>query len=252
MILAGKVVAVTGVGPGMGRKLALAAAREGAAVAVTARSRDFVQSVRDEIVAAGGRAIALSVDVSRAEDCALLASATLEAFGRIDGLVNSAYYHPDWSDFENADLEQYARAYDVICMGAMRCIRAVLPAMKAQGGGAVVNISTLATRRPMIGEGGYAIAKSALNQVTRQLAVELGPYRIRVNSALMGWMMGVPLEGYFGANPAARAEVEARIPLRRVPPDQDCAKAALFLLSDYASEVTGAALDVNGGDWVAP
>lgn len=252
MILAGKVVAVTGVGPGMGRKLALAAAREGAAVAVTARSLDFVQSVRDEIEAAGGKAIALSVDVSRGEDCARLAGATLDAFGRIDGLVNSAYYHPDWSDFENADLEQYARAYDVICMGAMRCIRAVLPAMKAQGGGAVVNISTLATRRPMIGEGGYAIAKSALNQVTRQLAVELGPYRIRVNSALMGWMMGVPLEGYFGANPAARAEVEGRIPLRRVPPDQDCAKAALFLLSDYASEVTGAALDVNGGDWVAP
>jgi NAD(P)-dependent dehydrogenase (short-subunit alcohol dehydrogenase family) len=252
MILKGKSVVITGVGPGMGRKLALAAARDGARVAVSARSKAFIDGVRDEIVAAGGEAISLVTDVSRTEDCEALAQAALTAFGRIDGVVNSAYYHPDWLTFEQADLDQWARAYDVACMGALRMIRAALPAMKAQGGGSVVNVSTMATRRPMVGEGGYAIAKSGLNQVTRQLAVELGGYGVRVNSALMGWMMGAPLEGYFQGNAEAKAEVIARIPLGRVPPDEDCAKAVLFLLSDYASEVTGAALEVNGGDWVAP
>jgi NAD(P)-dependent dehydrogenase (short-subunit alcohol dehydrogenase family) len=252
MILRDKAIIITGVGPGMGRKLALAAAREGARVAVSARSQQFIESVRDEIVAAGGQAIASVTDVGDNAACEALAKTALDGFGRVDGLVNSAYYHPDWKTFEEADLDQWARAYDVACLGALRMIRAVLPTMKAQGGGAVVNVSTLATRRPMVGEGGYAIAKSALNQATRQLAVELGSYGVRVNSALMGWMMGVPLEAYFQANPGAQTEVAARIPLRRVPPDQDCAKSVLFLLSDYASEVTGAALDVNGGDWVAP
>jgi NAD(P)-dependent dehydrogenase (short-subunit alcohol dehydrogenase family) len=130
--------------------------------------------------------------------------------------------------------------------------------MKTQKSGAVVNISTLATRKPMVGEGGYAIAKAALGQVTRQLAVELGGYGIRVNQTVMGWMMGAPVQGYIDGMVAAgrkaedvAGEIIARIPLGRIPPDQDCAKAVLFLLSDLASEVTGAAIEVNGGEWVA-
>jgi len=128
--------------------------------------------------------------------------------------------------------------------------------MKSRGSGAIVNISTLATRKPMPGEGGYAMAKAALNQMTRQLAVELSGSGIRVNTALMGWMLGAPLEQYFeslgdGAT-AFRTRRTSEIPVGHIPPDADCAKAVYFLLSDYASEITGAALDVNGGDWVAP
>jgi len=173
--------------------------------------------------------------------------------------VNSAYYHPDWKNFEDCDLDQWAKAYDVACMGAMRMIRCALPHFKTQGGGSVVNVTTLATRKPMIGEGGYAIAKSGLGQVTRQLAVELGPYNIRVNQTVMGWLWGVPLEGYVNNMVAAGmdrekliAEITGRIALKRLLPDQDCAKPIFFLLSDYASEVTGAALEVNGGEWCAP
>jgi NAD(P)-dependent dehydrogenase (short-subunit alcohol dehydrogenase family) len=258
MILEGKTVIITGIGPGMGRKLALGAAAHGARVALAARSVDFLNSVADEVKAAGGEALAVPADVGSMQDCQNLVAKTMDAFGRVDGLVNSAYYHPDWTTFEGADLEQWAKAYDVACMGAMRMIRSVLPPMKAQGGGAIVNISTLATRKPMVGEGGYAIAKAALGQVTRQLAVELGGYGIRVNQTVMGWMMGAPVQGYIDSMVAAgrkqedvAGEIIARIPLGRIPPDQDCAKAVLFLLSDLASEVTGAALEVNGGEWLA-
>ena len=258
MILEGKIVAITGVGPGMGRKLAVEAARQGAKVAISARSAPFLQEVLAEVKALGGEAIAVPTDVSKMADCTALAEATVTAFGRVDGLVNSAYYHPDWLTFEDADLDQWAKAYDVACMGAMRMIRAVLPHMKAQGGGAVVNVNTMATRKPMIGEGGYAIAKAGLGQVTRQLAVELGGYNIRVNQTVMGWMNGAPVQGYIEGMVAAgrkredvEGEITARIPLKRIPPDQNCAKAVLFLLSDLASEVTGASLEVNGGEWVA-
>jgi NAD(P)-dependent dehydrogenase (short-subunit alcohol dehydrogenase family) len=258
VILDGKVVVITGVGPGMGRKLSVGAAAQGARVVMGARNESFLAQVRDEIVAAGGQAAAIRTDVGVMEDCERLAAAAAQ-FGRIDGLVNSAYYHPSFVPFEQADLSEWATAYDVACMGALRMIRAVLPHMKAQGGGSIVNISTLATRKPMVGEGGYAIAKAALGQATRQLAVELGGYGIRVNQTVMGWMMGVPVQGYIDAVVAGGAsrdavvsEIVARIPLGRIPPDQDCAKAVMFLLSDLASEVTGAALEVNGGEWVAP
>ena len=134
--------------------------------------------------------------------------------------------------------------------------QAVIPAMRAQGKGSIVNVSTLATRKPMPGEGGYAMAKAALNQLSRQLAVELGGTGIRVNTALMGWMDGAPLQGYFSsmgeAGSAFQKQRASEIPVGHIPPDADCAKAVYFLLSDYASEITGAALDVNGGDWVAP
>jgi len=258
MILEGKTVIITGIGPGMGRKLALGAAANGAKVALAARSVGFLNEVTAEITASGGHAIAVPTDVGSTPDCENLVAKTIAAFGRVDGLVNSAYYHPDWTTFEGADLDQWAKAYDIACMGAMRMIRGVLPHMKAQGGGAIVNISTLATRKPMVGEGGYAIAKAALGQVTRQLAVELGGYGIRVNQTVMGWMLGAPVQGYIDGMVAAGrkkedivGEITARIPLGRIPPDQDCAKAVLFLLSDLASEVTGAALEVNGGEWVA-
>jgi NAD(P)-dependent dehydrogenase (short-subunit alcohol dehydrogenase family) len=107
----------------------------------------------------------------------------------------------------------------------------------------------------MPGEGGYAMAKSALNQLSRQLAVELGGTGIRVNTALMGWMDGVPLQQFFASmgegGDAFRKQRASEVPVGHIPVDSDCAKAVYFLLSDYASEITGAMLDVNGGDWVA-
>ena len=257
MILKDKVVIITGAGPGMGQAMCKGAAAEGAKVAVSARSADYIDSIVAEIGEAGGEAIAVPTDVSDSAQCQALARAALDRWGRIDGLVHSAYYHPDWGNLESAPVDQVAQAFDVVALGGLRMAQAVIPAMKEQGSGSIVNISTLATRKPMPGEGGYAMAKAAVNQLSRQLAVELGGTGIRVNTALMGWLDGVPLDHFFNSmgekeGAAFRAQRASEIPVGHIPPDRDCAKTVYFLLSDYASEVTGAALDVNGGDWVAP
>ena len=255
MILDQKVVIVTGAGPGMGQAACRGAAREGAKVVVTARSASAIEEVAHDIVAAGGEAIAVPLDVTDSDQCAAAAAAALDKWGRIDGLINSAYYHPDWGPLIEHDIEQVLQAFNVGAAGALRMAKAVYPAMKAQGSGSIVNISTLCTRKPMPGEGGYGMAKGALNHLTRHLAVEFAGTGIRVNTALMGWMMGAPLESYFQsmgeAGEAFRNQRASEVPIGHIPPDADCAKAVYFLLSDYASEITGAMLDVNGGDWVA-
>lgn len=256
MILQDKVVIITGAGPGMGQAMCKGAAAEGAKVAVSARSQNFIDEIVSEIESAGGEAIAVPTDVSDTEQCNALAKATLDKWGRIDGLVHSAYYHPDWANLEVASVDQVAQAFDVVALGGLRMAQAVIPAMKEQGSGSIINISTLATRKPMPGEGGYAMAKAAVNQLSRQLAIELGGTGIRVNTALMGWLDGAPLDHYFASmgeqGEAFRKKRASEVPVGHIPPDKDCAKTVYFLLSDYASEVTGAALDVNGGDWVAP
>ncbi|MBV6416005.1 MAG: putative oxidoreductase [Steroidobacteraceae bacterium] len=256
MILKNKVVIVTGAGPGMGQAMCHGAAAEGAKVVVSARSVEAIEQIARDITARGGEAFAVRCDVSNTADCHALAKAALARWGRIDGLVHSAYYHPDWANLDSHSIGQLTQVLDVVAVGGLRLAQAVIPAMKAQKSGSIVNISTLAARKPMPGEGGYAMAKSALNQLTRQLAVELAGTGIRVNTALMGWMDGVPLQSFMSkmddGGSAFRKQRAGEIPIGHIPLDSDCAKAVYFLLSDYASEVTGAALDVNGGDWVAP
>lgn len=259
MLLAGKSVVITGIGPGMGRKLALEAATVGAKVTLAARSKDFLESVAREVNDSGGAAVAVVADVSKPHDCDRIADAAIQEFGRIDGLVNSAYAAAPFVPFEEGDLDDWRKAMDVTLFGSLQMVKAVLPHMKAVGGGSIVNVSTMETRKPMVAHGGYAVAKSALNGATRQLAAELGKYNIRVNTAVMGWMWGAPVEGYINhmvASTGASAEqmiagISANIPLGHIPPDQDCARAILTLLSDYTSQVTGTALEVNGGEYVS-
>jgi NAD(P)-dependent dehydrogenase (short-subunit alcohol dehydrogenase family) len=260
MLLKDKVVIVTGVGPGMGSKLALIAAAEGASVALAARSPELIGRLAGEIAAAGGRALALATDVTRPDQCARLAAATLDAFGRIDGLVNSAFRFRGGVPLDGDDLVEWQATLDVTLFGALRMIQAVLPAMKAQRDGAIVNVSTRSTAQPLAGEGPYVAAKTALHGLTRQLAVELGPWNIRVNAPRMGWLWGAPVQHHLEAMARQRGVplqqivdgIAAQIPLGVIPPDEDCAKSVLFFVSDYARMVTGTSLDINGGQFMAP
>ncbi|MGR4892567.1 SDR family oxidoreductase [Sphingopyxis sp. LARHCG72] len=259
MLLEKKVVVVSGAGPGMGQALARIAAREGAKVVLGARSAGFIEAVASDIRAAGGEAIAVPVDVGDAGQCHALAAAAIDAFGTITGLVNSAYIHGAWTTVDQADPDDWAKVFDVNCLGALRMTQAVLPAMQAAGGGAVVNVATMSQVSPFPGEGGYASAKGALATMTRHMAQDFGRWNIRVNAARMGWIGGKPVYDYIDREVAAGADrdalvagITARIPLGVIPPEEDCAKSLLFFLSDYAKMVTGATLDVNGGQYMAP
>jgi NAD(P)-dependent dehydrogenase (short-subunit alcohol dehydrogenase family) len=116
----------------------------------------------------------------------------------------------------------------------------------------------MVTRKPMPYQGGYMLGKAGLQAATRQLASELGQYNIRVNSTVIGWMWGAPVEGFMTEDSkrtgtpvqAMVDEVVKNIPIGRMPPDDECARAVVFFLSDYASVVTGASLDVNGGEYL--
>lgn len=258
MLLKDKVIVISGVGPGMGQSLAKIAAAEGAKVGLGARNKAFLDDVVAEIKAKGGQAIALATDVTKADQCQALAKATAEAFGRIDGLVNSAYMHGEWLPTDMADAEEFADVFNVNCAGALRMAQACLEQLKASKG-AIVNVSTMSTVNPFPGEGAYSAGKGGMNALTRHMAKDFGRHGIRVNVTRMGWIGGAPVWGHIDREVAGGrdrdevvGEITGRIPLGIIPPEEDCAKAVLFMVSDYSKVVNGASLDVNGGQYMAP
>ncbi|GGN03490.1 short-chain dehydrogenase [Lentzea pudingi] len=257
-MLQDEVVVITGVGPGLGSKLAVRAAAEGAKVVMAARSADVMKQVEKDVAAAGGEAVGVRCDVRRPDEVARLVETAVDRFGTITGLVNSAFGHPGWFDLLETPEKAVRRSMDIILFGALNVTREVVPHMKAAGRGSIVNVGTMTTRKPMRGEGGYAVAKAAMATATQFLALELGEHGIRANQAVMGWLDGPGVRFYLKFTAEARGiteqdvydEIAARSPLGRVPTDEACAGAVLYLLSRHASEVTGAVLDVNGGEYM--
>jgi NAD(P)-dependent dehydrogenase (short-subunit alcohol dehydrogenase family) len=262
MLLKDKVVVVSGIGPGLGIKLAIEAAREGAAgVVAAARTAAKLEEAEAKIRELGVKTPVLKVvtDITKDADCANLVKAAVEKFGRIDGLVNSAYFHGDMDYASTAKLDSWLPTLETNLLGTLRLTQAVVPQMKEQKKGAIVMINTMAARVvPPLGEAGYASSKGALAVASKFLAKELGPSGIRVNTVHMGWMWGAPVEGYMQWQSQEtgvpvekmKQQIASQIPIGRIPPDEECARAALFFISDYASVVTGATLDVNGGHYM--
>lgn len=262
MLLKNKIVIVSGIGPGLGAKLAVEAAREGAAgVVCGARSAEKLDDAQRRIAALGVECEVLKcvTDITERAQCERLVARTVDRFGRIDALINSAFVHGEMDHASTANLDDWKAPLDTNLLGTLKLTQSVIPQMKAQKSGAIVMINTMAVRQvPPLGEAGYAASKAALAVSTKYLAKELGPHRIRVNTVHMGWMWGAPVQGYvawqasqMGVPEAQlKAQIAAGIPLGDIPTDDECARAALFMISDYASAVTGAALDVNGGAWM--
>jgi NAD(P)-dependent dehydrogenase (short-subunit alcohol dehydrogenase family) len=261
MLLQDKVVIVSGIGPGLGQELALLAAREGAAaVLLAARTQANLDAAEEDIQALGlgTKILKVPTDIADKAQCEALAAQAVASFGRIDVLFNSAYDPGSFEPIKDANLDGWRRAMEVNFFGTMQLTQACVPAMIAAGGGAIVMIGTMVEHKPLATQGGYGASKSALRSATKHLALELGQHGIRVNSCHMGWMWGPAVEGYLAwqASESGRsleehiAEVTRNIPLGIIPDDGECAKAAVLLASDYASVVTGAALDVNGGEYM--
>jgi NAD(P)-dependent dehydrogenase (short-subunit alcohol dehydrogenase family) len=259
MLLEGKAVVVTGVGPGIGREAALALAREGADIALGARTEERLREVAAEVEALGRKALFLPTNIAKEDECRALADATVQAFGRIDALVQNAFKQPPMRTIEEESALEWERSFKINVIGSISMAKAVLPAMKEQRSGSVVFVNSLSARNSDATLGAYAAAKAALLSVARTLAREWGEYGIRVNSVAPGHVYGPNLKWYFNhlaeeqgrTFEEVKGEIDALSPMRRIATSEDVAGAILFLASDLSAGMTGQVLDVNAGAYMA-
>jgi NAD(P)-dependent dehydrogenase (short-subunit alcohol dehydrogenase family) len=256
MMLENKVVVVAGVGPGLGRSIALASAREGADVVLAARTAARLDDVAKEVTALGRRGLAVPTDLSDAESVDRLAATALDAFGRVDALVYNALAMPPIKALGEVSLEALNVSFDANVVAALRLTRLFVPAL-SETKGSVVMINSMVLRFSQLTMGPYKLTKAALLAMAQSLATELGPQGIRVNSVAPGHIWGDSLKWYFGYLAKKRgvtveeiyAETAAPIDLGRLPEPDEIADAAVFLASGLARAITGQCLDVNCGEY---
>jgi 3-oxoacyl-[acyl-carrier protein] reductase len=244
MRLDGKTAIVTGGGSGFGAAMAGLFAQERARVVVA-----DIDGAAAERVAAGAKgAVAVQADVTREEDTKRMVAAAVDGFGRLDILVNNAgvsHWNQKLTEVGEADFD---RVYAVNVKSLFWAAKYAVPIMAAQGGGAIVNTASTAGLRPRPGLCWYNGSKGACILITKSMAIELAPLKIRVN-ALCPVAGETPLLAHFlgGDTPENRARFVGSVPLGRLSTPADMAKAALYLASDEAEFITGVALEVDGG-----
>jgi NAD(P)-dependent dehydrogenase (short-subunit alcohol dehydrogenase family) len=260
--LEGRVAIVTGAGSvpgppdqdlvGNGKACAMAYAREGASVLVVDLNIDAAQDTKRRIDAEGGICSIFEADVSNARECLGMAQACLNLYGRIDILHNNVGIVKFGGLLEAAE-EDWDRTMDVNVKGMFLTCKAVVPQMLKQGGGSIVNISSVAAVLPKFPEElMYLVSKAAVNTFTRVVACEFADKGIRVNCIMPG-MMETPLiyeeilKLYDGDVERMRRDRNARVPMKQMGEPWDIANAALFLVSDKAKYITGQILTVDGG-----
>src|SRR4051812_34667016 len=256
-LLSGKTVVVSGVGAGLGHQVAAAVVRDGGNAVLGARTEANLAKSAAEIDPDGTHTAFRATDITDEGQCEALAGLARDRFGQIDGVVHVAAWDSYFGGVEDADFTTWQSVIDVNLLGSLRMTRACLPALKA-GGGSVVFIGTQsAVAAPsQVRQAAYAASKGALTSAMYSLARELGPYRVRVNTVLPGWMWGPPVQTYvrFTAHTEGvpESEVLARLTERMALPelasDVDVADAAVFLASDRARAITGQSLLVNAGE----
>jgi 3-oxoacyl-[acyl-carrier protein] reductase len=241
--LEGRIALVTGASRGIGRACALALARDGATVALAARSQDKLAGAVEEIEAAGGRAAAFAVDIASEESIKAAAKAVLERLGKVEILVNNAgitrdvlmlrMKRADWDDVLATNLT-----------GAFLLTQAVLSPMLKNRWGRIINISSVVGRTGQAGQANYAASKAGLIGFTRAMAREVASRGITVNAVAPGY---IETSMTAALNEEQRKAMLAEIPLGRPGTDVEIAQSVAFLASDAAAYITGHVLDVNGG-----
>lgn len=238
--MSGNVAIVTGAGSGIGRASAVLLAKEGAKVVLTDVQEDKIREVVEEIKAANGQAIGVAHNVAVEEEWTTVVQKSIEAFGRVDALVNSAGIRSGGDS-----LEEWNRVLSINLTGSYLGMKHVIPLMKQSGGGSIINIASLAG---LVGGGlnGYAASKGGIRAISRAAAVDYAKDHIRVNSIYPGLIITAMTEGIMH-HEQLKKQFEEITPLPRFGTASDIAFGVLYLASDEASYVTGAELVIDGG-----
>jgi NAD(P)-dependent dehydrogenase (short-subunit alcohol dehydrogenase family) len=257
MLLKDKVTIVSGIGPGLGVKLAQEAARQGAKLVILARTASKLDEAEALVLAETPdcQIVKVPADIASDADVATVVAAAVKRFGRIDALINSAYIGGKQVLFEGSDLADWDAVFKINLMGTLRLTQAVLPVMQRQRSGAIVMVNTMVVHKPLLTQIAYGASKAALSSAAAHLALEYGQYGIRVNSAFMGWMWGPNVADHVKRQAEAagvseeviKGEIAKLHALNIIPTDTECAKPVIFLASEYSNMMTGATIDVNGG-----
>jgi len=253
MPFTGKIALVTGASSGIGREIALAFARQGAKVVVNGRDHDRVEAVAADIRDLGREAVGIPADVTVKAQVTALVAGTVSAFGRIDVLVNNAGGSSGARTVADLAEEDWDGVIATNLKSVFLVSQAVLPILKDQRSGKIVNISSQAGRALTVLAGPhYSAAKAGVQAFTRQLAREAAPFGINVNAVAPGIIRSGPRLGAIWDTfpPERQARFLEDIPAGRLGDNADIASAVLFLASDGGAYLIGATLDVNGGRWM--
>ena len=240
-----QVAIVTGGGSGIGEAIEMRFAQEGAQLVIADREPLRAGRVAAAIGAAGGHAIALTVDVANGESVQSMAAAALANYGRVDVLVNNAAISQG-DDILTIDEATWDLNLAIVLKGVYLCSKAVLPGMMAQRKGAIVNIASV-NGLTGLGEEPYSAAKAGVINLTRNMAIKYGQHNVRVNVICPGTIQTPIWAARVAEDPQIFDKLARWYPLGRVGQPEDVAKAALYLASDDAAWVTGTTLNVDGG-----
>lgn len=244
--LTGKVAIITGASRGIGQSIAEHYAQAGAQVVLASRKQDALDAIAAEIRDAGGEALAIAAHTGQKETLHHLVEQTIAHFGRVDVLVNNAATNPHFGPLLDAEDSLWQKTIEVNLMGNIWLCQRVVPHMRAQGGGSIVNIASVNGIRPGHLQGIYSMTKAAVISLTKTLAMELGPDGIRVNAIAPG-LIKTKFAQVLWENEALLNQVEQRTPARRIGQPEDIASLALWLASDGSSFATGGTFVVDGG-----
>ena len=255
-LLTDRTAIVTGASKGIGRVASLLFAAEGAKVVCAARSAELVRETASLIEAAGGTAVAVVADVSREPDARSLIADAIKEFGRLDCLVNNAGDGGPTAPVQEYSFDDWMYTINSCLTSSYLCARFAVPAMIEAGGGAIVNISSMAAKRGLAYRVGYCSAKAGQIGLTAGLAVELGRHNIRVNAIAPGAVEGERIDRVIAGQAQVRGisleeqrkAFVARAPLARMVTADDIARAAVFLCSDHARNISGQCIPVNAGE----
>jgi NAD(P)-dependent dehydrogenase (short-subunit alcohol dehydrogenase family) len=256
VLLQDKVVVVSGIGPGLGRSIAIQSAKAGADLVLASRTQSRLDEVAAEVKDLGRHVVTVPTDVNIDASAQNLVEVALAEFGRVDALVNNAFAIPPLGDLATVDFDQTRAGFETNVLGALRLTRLFAPAL-IETQGAVVMINSSVLRHSSRPYGAYKMSKAALLALAQSLATELGPKGVRVNSVAPGYIWADTLKGYFAYLGKKRGvdaqaiydETAAKMDLRRLPEPDQIADAVVFMASELSRAITGHCLDVNCGEF---